>query len=619
MPFKLGYEPEADGCLWNLCAGAGDPNRCIIPAGDYNNWYPLDQLFLTNSGEVFFQPGRVGQWLVIDVYMQEAFLIRDFKVKRTAGVRGGIGYRTGPGRQAILGVGGLQGAYSMAVDSQGRFVFPSASAINSTTGKGTPRISRLTIDADGNSNLEAIRLNYSPPNPDLTAEEQAEIWYGYWTNSVVVDAQDNMWTSTGTTITRITTAGQITNWPTPFGNVLQIINFPDFLLCMTRNNSWDVCFKFIKATGESIRLAGMNEGEVAAYQATHGFILVDGPAINGATFHSAVICAALVLPDGNLMVGFGNGDERQFRLLKNGRVSSLIVDCTFQETQIRLGHVNNGGPEPQYITSIGGMNADGFPQYHFPVFYEPSGTGTRAVGRIVKQEISDPFPGGNVHNSEFVSQTIPATMEAGKPAHCSVTMKNTGDIPWSETEGVHLGAQNPHDNENFGTNRWLMGTAVVQPGAEFTFEFDVTVPVAGAFNFQTRMVDDVSPNSTWFGATTPNVSVNVTEPLPGENMNTVASWTTKSINILNPETFTKWRITVQAPGMVPVFTGNTQLTVTIPLPAGLAPGSYPVLVERVNTAVTVVAGSATGTLVVPAAVPVPGPVLVPDVVTITLQ
>jgi arylsulfatase A-like enzyme len=105
-------------------------------------------------------------------------------------------------------------------------------------------------------------------------------------------------------------------------------------------------------------------------------------------------------------------------------------------------------------------------------------------------------PTGN--DAEFVSQDV-HNLRAGDTVTVSITMKNTGITPWTQSGQFKLGSQGPADNKNWGTERVLLhvGDSIV-PGAEKTFTFEVIVPdVDGIFNFQWQMVQD---GEEWFGA-----------------------------------------------------------------------------------------------------------------------
>lgn len=117
-------------------------------------------------------------------------------------------------------------------------------------------------------------------------------------------------------------------------------------------------------------------------------------------------------------------------------------------------------------------------------------------------------PGGcSGDNSEFISQSVPTTMDAGVNYNVSVTMKNPCGSTWT-SDLYKLGSQNPQDNVTWGTNRvYLPPGTNVGPGNTFTFNYTVTAPFSpGYYNFQWRMVHE---GVQWFGAFTPNVLVNV--------------------------------------------------------------------------------------------------------------
>jgi RHS repeat-associated protein len=123
--------------------------------------------------------------------------------------------------------------------------------------------------------------------------------------------------------------------------------------------------------------------------------------------------------------------------------------------------------------------------------------------------ISNPTP---VNGATFVSQTVPAVMNAGQQYSVSVTMYNSGTRTWTAADQHRLGSQNPQDNGTWGIGR-VNVPASVAPGASATFNFTVTAPTApGTYNFQWRMLQD---GVEWFGGLTENVAVTVTQPAVG--------------------------------------------------------------------------------------------------------
>ncbi len=113
-------------------------------------------------------------------------------------------------------------------------------------------------------------------------------------------------------------------------------------------------------------------------------------------------------------------------------------------------------------------------------------------------------------DTAFISQSVPAEMIAGQSVPVSVTLKNTGVWGWGPTSGHALGSQNPQNNTNWGLSR-VPSTVWLGPGGNVTFDFNATAPATpGTYNFQWRMVHDAQFG--WFGATTPNVAVQVVTP-----------------------------------------------------------------------------------------------------------
>ena len=112
------------------------------------------------------------------------------------------------------------------------------------------------------------------------------------------------------------------------------------------------------------------------------------------------------------------------------------------------------------------------------------------------------------NNAEYVAQSVPTTMYAGEPYNVSVTMRNTGNTTWPAGSVFRLGSQNPQDNMNWGLNRVQL-TQSVPPGGQVTFNFTVSAPGVGKWNFQWRMVQE---GVEWFGAMTEVRQVTVKLP-----------------------------------------------------------------------------------------------------------
>jgi len=139
------------------------------------------------------------------------------------------------------------------------------------------------------------------------------------------------------------------------------------------------------------------------------------------------------------------------------------------------------------------------------------------VGKVLVPEYDPtdvPFdlydPASRISDAAFVGQSVPSTMVTGERYNVSVRMRNTGTTTWSPggANPFRLGSQNPTDNSTWGTNRLAL-PATVSPGAEATFAFTVTAPAPGTQRFQWQMVQEMVQ---WFGARTPDTSVQVVTP-----------------------------------------------------------------------------------------------------------
>ena len=119
---------------------------------------------------------------------------------------------------------------------------------------------------------------------------------------------------------------------------------------------------------------------------------------------------------------------------------------------------------------------------------------------IVKSLVSS----SNAPSAQYISDTIPATMNAGQSYPVSVTMKNTGTTTWNEASMIRLGGigDGIGDAHTFGPARIYLpkGTSVL-PGAQHTFTFTMKAPAtAGSYTPTYRMVWEFHQ---WFGTQAP--------------------------------------------------------------------------------------------------------------------
>lgn len=111
-------------------------------------------------------------------------------------------------------------------------------------------------------------------------------------------------------------------------------------------------------------------------------------------------------------------------------------------------------------------------------------------------------------DSQFISQSVPATMAAGGTYPVSVTFKNVGTEAWSpigpRCGAYRLGSVNSNTWGRAGRAELPMPVA---PGAQVTINFTVTAPsTPGLYDFQWRLLQGCI---TWLGDFTHNAAVTV--------------------------------------------------------------------------------------------------------------
>lgn len=115
---------------------------------------------------------------------------------------------------------------------------------------------------------------------------------------------------------------------------------------------------------------------------------------------------------------------------------------------------------------------------------------------------------GPALESQFLSQSVPASVQSGQGFNVSMTWLNTGTAAWSEAAAVRIGSQNPQNNRVWGGNRiTLPNGASIQPGEQLAVTLTLFAPSApGTYNFQWQMVKE---GSGFFGEMSSNVVITV--------------------------------------------------------------------------------------------------------------
>jgi hypothetical protein len=102
-----------------------------------------------------------------------------------------------------------------------------------------------------------------------------------------------------------------------------------------------------------------------------------------------------------------------------------------------------------------------------------------------------------IPDASLVSDTIPTAMSAGQTYNVSVTMKNTGNMVWSNASQIQL-CDVSSDIYPFSIMRFnIPGGISVPVGGQYTWDFTLTAPsAAGAYDMAYMMIWE---SHTWFG------------------------------------------------------------------------------------------------------------------------
>lgn len=127
---------------------------------------------------------------------------------------------------------------------------------------------------------------------------------------------------------------------------------------------------------------------------------------------------------------------------------------------------------------------------------------------------------GPTNNALFLSQTVhgqanptAVTLNQGQTFNVSISMRNSGDKPWT-TDATPHGLGVVGDVSTWGLTRVALPVSPVNPtpqsGSDVTFNFTATAPSSpGVYTFQWRMVED---GVQWFGPATGAVQISVQAP-----------------------------------------------------------------------------------------------------------
>ena len=154
----------------------------------------------------------------------------------------------------------------------------------------------------------------------------------------------------------------------------------------------------------------------------------------------------------------------------------------------------------------------------------PAGTVQKAFSIIVSATGASPL------DSQFVSQSVPATVQPGQSFNVDLKFLNTGTQAWGGGANFYVVTQNPALNQTWGGNALSLGSNVVSSGQVLDASFTVTAPsAAGTYNFQWQMY--LNDGTAFFGQMSPNVSIGVGVQTTnyqgfhdGAGCNTISGW-----------------------------------------------------------------------------------------------
>ena len=131
-----------------------------------------------------------------------------------------------------------------------------------------------------------------------------------------------------------------------------------------------------------------------------------------------------------------------------------------------------------------------------------SATAQKALGIVVGSG-----GGGGPLNSQFVSQTVPTSVQPGQAFNANLKFLNTGTQTWSGS-AYYFGSQNPPLNQTWGGNGVSLLGFSAAPGEVLDVTFTATAPTTpGTYNFQWQMYQNGGIG--FFGQMSANVAIQV--------------------------------------------------------------------------------------------------------------
>jgi hypothetical protein len=260
--------------------------------------------------------------------------------------------------------------------------------------------------------------------------------------------------------------------------------------------------------------------------------------------------------------------------------------------------VSGSGSLPPGLSLSSNGTINGTPttagNYNFTVRVTDSASAT-----VTKALSISVVSGSTALDSQFVSQTVPTSLNPGQSFTVNIKWLNSGTETWGE--GFRIVSQNPPQNSTWGGNNVPLGGLFSVPqGQQLDINFTVFAPtISGTYNFQWQLYKD---GPGYFGQMSTNVAIQVGSGSGGGGTNdasfvsqSVASsmttgqsqsvtvtmkntgtttWTTGSYKLgsQNPQDNNNWgltRVSLSSP-----VSPNADATFTFNITAPVNPGNY---------------------------------------------
>ncbi|HSE98694.1 MAG TPA: putative Ig domain-containing protein [Blastocatellia bacterium] len=114
------------------------------------------------------------------------------------------------------------------------------------------------------------------------------------------------------------------------------------------------------------------------------------------------------------------------------------------------------------------------------------------------------------YDSQFISQTVPSSVEPGQSFSANIKWLNRGTQVWNGAAGLKVRSQNPENNTTWGGNTVQVASAPVPAGGQLDITFSAIAPHApGAYTFQWQLFQE---GTGFFGQASTAVQVTVLQP-----------------------------------------------------------------------------------------------------------